>query len=86
MRSIPLEERDRWYQRLTGSMGTDAGAVDRGSKSVERGMSWRVDSGVGSRDAAVDEQCLWVADVANAVDQGLAGPEEGDAGSIEQTN
>lgn len=41
-------------------------------------MSLRVDSGAGSRDAAVDGQCLWVANVANAVNLGLAGPEEDD--------
>lgn len=86
MRNILLEERDRWCQGLAGSMETGAGVVDRGSKSVEREMSWRVDFGVESRDAAVDEQCLWIVNVAGAVDQGLAGPEEDDAGSIEQTN
>lgn len=39
-------------------METGAGVVDRGSKSVERGTSLGVDSGVGSRDATVDERCL----------------------------
>ena len=67
-------------------MGTGDGAVRPGLKGVEKGMSWRVDSGVGIRDAAVDEQCLWVANVVNAVDQGLAGWAEDDAGSKEQTN
>ena len=60
--------------------------VDRGSKSGERGMSLRVDSGAGNPDAAVDGQCLWVANVANAVNLGLAGPEEDDAGNMEKTN
>ena len=60
--------------------------VDRGSKSAEREMSLRVDSGAGSRDAAVDGQYLWVANVANAVNLGLAGPEEDDAGSMEKTS
>ena len=79
MRSIPLEEGGRWSRGLAEGMGTDAGVAGRDSKSVERGMSWRVDSGVGSRDAVVDEQCLWIANVADAVDQGLAGWEEDDA-------
>ena len=60
--------------------------VDRGLKSVEKGMNLRVDSGVGSRDAAVDEQCLWIANVAGVGDQSLAGQEENDAGSKEQPN
>ena len=86
MRSIPLERGDRWDQGLAGSMGTDVGSVDRGSKNVEREMSWRVDSGVGSREVAADEQCLWIANVADVVDQGLAGREEDDAISIVETN
>ena len=60
--------------------------VDRGSKSGARGMSLRVDFGAGSRDAAVDGQYLWVANVANAANLGLAGPEEDDAGSMETTS
>ena len=36
-------------------METDDGGVDRGGKGVGKGMSWRVDSGVGTRDAVVDE-------------------------------
>ena len=55
--------------------------VDRGWKSVEKGMSFRVDSGVGSRDAAVGEQCLRIANVAGVGDQSLAGQEEDDASS-----
>ena len=86
MRSIPLEERDRWCRGLAGSMRAGGEVVDRGLKSAERGTSLRVDSGVGNRDAAVDEQCLWVASVAGAGDQGLAGQEEDDASSVEQTN
>lgn len=86
MRSIPLEERDRCFQGLAESMRAGGGEVDRGSKSVEREMSWRVDSGVGSRDAAVDEQCLWIANVADAGGQSLAGREEDDAGSKKKTN
>lgn len=58
VRNIPLEARGRWCQGLAESMRADGGVVDRGWKSVERGRSWRVDSGVGSRDAAVDVQCL----------------------------
>ena len=60
--------------------------VDRGLKSVEKGMNLRVDSGVGSRDVAVDEQYLWIANVADAGDQSLAGQEEDDADSKGQTN
>lgn len=58
VRSIPLEERGRSCQGLAESRRAEDGVVDRGSRNVEKGMSWRVDSGVGSRDAAVDEQCL----------------------------
>lgn len=83
VRSILLEERGRWCQGLAESMGTGAGVVGRGSKGVEREMNWRVDYGVGSWDAAVDEQCLWIANVADAVDQGLAGQEADDAGCRE---
>lgn len=83
MCSIPLQERDRWCRGLAGSMRAGGEVVDRGLKSAEKGMSLRVDSGVGNRDAAVDEQCLWVANVADAGDQGLAGQEEDDASSIE---
>lgn len=86
VRRIPPEERDRWCLGLVANTGTDAGVVDRDSRSAERGMSLRVDSGVGSRDAPVDGQCLWVANVANAVNLGLAGPEEDDAGTMEKTN
>lgn len=86
VRSIPLVERDRWCQGLAERMGTGVGVVGRGSKSVERGMSQRVDSGVESQDVAVDEQCLWIANVADAADQALAGREEDDASSIEPTN
>lgn len=86
MRSIPLKERDRWCQGLTESMGTGAGVVDRGLKSVERGMSLGVDSDVGSRDATVDEQCLWIANVADAAYPVLAEREEDDAGGREQMN
>lgn len=39
-------------------MGIGAEVVDRDSKNVERGKSLDVDSGVGTRDATVDEQCL----------------------------
>lgn len=38
-----------------------------GSKDVEKEMSWRVD-----QDWAVDGQCFWIANVADAVDRGLA--------------
>ncbi len=58
VRNIPLGARDRWCQGLAESMRADGGVVDRGSKSVERGMSWRVDSGVERQDVAVDGQCL----------------------------
>ncbi len=85
-RSIPPEERDRWRQGLTENMGIGDVAVDPGSKGAEKGMSWRVGSGVGSRDAAVDEQWSWIANVAGAVGQGLAGREEDDAGNVEQTD
>ena len=67
-------------------METDDGAVHPDSKGVEKGMSLRVDFGVENRDAAVDGQCGWIANVADAVDQGLAGQGEDDAGSEEQTN
>ena len=67
-------------------MGTGGGAAHPGSKGVEKGMSWRVDFGVENRDAAADGQCVWIANVADAVDQGLAGQGEDDAGSKEQTN
>ena len=80
VRNIPLEERDRWCQELAEDMGTGAGVVGRGSKSVERETSLRVDSGVGSQDGAV-EQYLWIANVADAVERALAGREEDDAGS-----
>ena len=86
VRSIPLGERDRWRQRLAEYMWLDDGAVDPGSKGVEKGMNWRVGSDVGSRDAAVDEQRLWIANVADAVGRGLAGQDEDDAGSQGQTN
>lgn len=85
VRSIPLVERDRWGQGLAESTETGAGVVDRGSKSAERGMSLGVDSDVGSRDATVDEQFSSIANVADAVNQGLAGRED-DAGRIEQTD
>lgn len=86
MRSIPLEERDRWCQGLTENMGTGAGVGGRGLTSVERGMSLGVDSDAGSRDATVDEQCLRIANVADAAYPGLAEREEDDAGSREQMN
>lgn len=86
MRSIPLGERDRWCQGLAGSMRAGGEVVDRGLKSTEKEMSLCADFGVGSRGAAVDEQCLSVANVADAEDQGLAGLEEDDASSVEQTN
>ena len=54
-RSIPLEERDRWRRGAAENMETDGGGVDPGGKGAGMGMSWRVDSGVGTRDAAVDE-------------------------------
>ena len=34
-------------------METDDGGVNLGGKGVEKGMSWRVGSGVETRDAAV---------------------------------
>ena len=70
---------------MAANIGCDGGVVDRGVKSVERETSSRVESGAGSRDAAVDERCLWIANVADVVDQGLAGREEDDAGSMEKT-
>ena len=86
VRSIPLEGDDRWRQGLAEYMWIDGGAVDPGSRGVEKGMNWRVDSDAGSRDAAVDEQRLWIANVADAVGRGLAGQEEDDAGGKGQTN
>ena len=41
---------------------------------------------MGNPDAAVDGLCLWTVNVADAVDQGLAGRGEDDASSKEQTN
>ena len=64
-------------------MGTDDGAAHPDSKGVEKEMSWRVDFGVENQDAAVDGQCGWIANVADAVDRGLAGQGEDDAGSEE---
>ena len=34
-------------------METDDGGVDLGGKGVEKGMSWRVDSGVETQDVVV---------------------------------
>ena len=67
-RNIRREDRDRWRQELTENMGTGGGAVYPDSKGVEKGMSWRVDFGVENRDAAADGQCVWIANVADAVD------------------
>ena len=85
-RSIPLEGGDRWRQALAEYMWIEDGAVDRDLKGVEKGMNWRVGSDAGSRDAAVDEQRLRIANVADAVGQGLAGQEADDAGSQGRTN
>ena len=86
VRSIPLEGGDRWRQGLAEYMWIDDGAVDPDWKGVEKGMNWRVGSDAGSRDATVDEQRLRIANVADAVGQGLAGQEEDDAGSQGRTN
>ena len=80
-RNIRREGRDRSRQGAAENMGTGDGAVHPDSKGVEKGMSWRVDFGVENLDAAVDGQCVWIANVADAVNQGLAGQGEDDAGS-----
>lgn len=55
MRRKPLEERVRWRQGQVEGMGTGDEAVNRDSKGVEKGKSWRVGFGVGSLDEAADE-------------------------------
>ena len=86
MRRKPLEERGRWRQGQAEGMGTGDEVVNRGSKDVGKEKSWCVGFGVVSLDEAVDEQRSWIADVVDAVDQGLAGQAGRYASSTEQTN